>query len=120
MQLDEDIQIKNQLSYSTFFGKSIIISYMNKKYININILDFNNCYGGMLLALNFNIYLCSFSGSTNPNILYIGGISANNPYIPTSTIINKTIKIEAQIQMTHWLCIIYGQVSSTIQSIQAF
>ena len=72
----------------------------------------------MLLALNINMYLCSFSGSTNPTILYIGGSFANNPYIPTSTITNKTIKIEANNNMTHWLGIIYGQVATTIQSIQ--
>jgi len=66
------------------------------------------------------MYLCFFSGSNNPTIIFIGGgDSGNNPPTPTATITNKTIKITANIQYTHWLGIIYGQVPNTIQSISA-
>jgi hypothetical protein len=116
---DEATQIEDQLSNSTFYGKSIIFSYINKKYVNITIGDFSICYGGLLLATNRVFYSCALSGSNNPAITYIGGSDSTNPEIPTTTITNKTIMIQVESQYTHWLGIIYGQVPNTIQSISA-
>ena len=101
-----------------FFGKPIIFSYLNRQYVNINIEDFSACYGGLLLAINGILYLCVFSSNGLNDIRYIGGAANNpNPYIPMTTVINKTIKITANDQYTHWLGIIYGQITYTIQSI---
>lgn len=85
--------------------------------MDINILNINACWGGIIMSLNGALYTGSFGGSNGLAIAYIGGADTSNPFALTSTVINKTIRITANNQYVHWLGIIYGQITSTIQSI---
>jgi hypothetical protein len=88
--------------------------------VDINILDFNYCWGVILLVLNGALYSGFFS-ETKTSKLFIDYHNIPNyntdPLNVTITVINKTIRITANTQYVHWLGIISGQVTDTIQSI---
>jgi hypothetical protein len=84
--------------------------------VDINILDSNSCYGGILLVLSGILYSGFFSGPNSWSIKYIGGYDGN-PSIPTFTSITNAIRITSAVSGIHWLGIIYGFITTTIQSI---
>jgi hypothetical protein len=86
--------------------------------VDINILDFNYCWGVILLVLNGALYSGFFSETSKLFIVYHNiPNNTTDPLNVTITVINKTIKIALNNQYTHWLGIISGQVIDTIQSI---